>query len=218
MGEFSTELCGGTHVARTGDIGLFKIISESGIAAGVRRLEAITGLNALRWAQNQETLLKNIISEVKAQTEKDVLSKIQANANQTKALEKELAKAKAELAVHAGVKLLDNAKDLGTVSLVVAQIDAEASALRDIVTDLTGKSDKAVVLLAAVNDGKVSLCAGVSKPLTEKVKAGDLVKFAAEQVGGKGGGRPDLAQAGGTDAAKLPETLASVENWVNNLL
>ena len=218
MGEFSTELCGGTHVARTGDIGLFKIISESGIAAGVRRLEAITGLNALRWAQNQETLLKNIISEVKAQTEKDVLSKIQANANQTKALEKELAKAKAELAVNAGAKLLDNAKDLGTVSLVVAQIDAEASALRDIVTDLTGKSDKAVVLLAAVNDGKVSLCAGVSKPLTAKVKAGDLVKFAAEQVGGKGGGRPDLAQAGGTDAAKLPETLASVENWVNNLL
>ena len=218
MGEFSTELCGGTHVARTGDIGLFKIISESGIAAGVRRLEAITGLNALRWAQNQETLLKNIISEVKVQTEKDVLSKIQANANQTKALEKELAKAKAELAVHAGAKLLDNAKDLGTVSLVVAQIDAEASALRDIVTDLTGKSDKAVVLLAAVNDGKVSLCAGVSKPLTAKVKAGDLVKFAAEQVGGKGGGRPDLAQAGGTDIAKLPETLASVENWVNNLL
>ena len=218
MGEFSTELCGGTHVARTGDIGLFKIISESGIAAGVRRLEAITGLNALRWAQNQETLLKNIISEVKAQTEKDVLSKIQANANQTKALEKELAKAKAELAVHAGTKLLDNAKDLGAASLVVAQIDAEASALRDIVTDLTGKSDKAVVLLAAVNDGKVSLCAGVSKPLTAKVKAGDLVKFAAEQVGGKGGGRPDLAQAGGTDVAKLPETLASVENWVNNLL
>ena len=218
MGEFSTELCGGTHVARTGDIGLFKIISESGIAAGVRRLEAITGLNALRWAQNQETLLKNIISEVKAQTEKDVLTKIQANANQTKALEKELAKAKAELAVHAGAKLLDNAKDLGAASLVVAQIDAEASALRDIVTDLTGKSDKAVVLLAAVNDGKVSLCAGVSKPLTAKVKAGDLVKFAAEQVGGKGGGRPDLAQAGGTDVAKLPETLASVENWVNNLL
>ena len=218
MGEFSTELCGGTHVARTGDIGLFKIISESGIAAGVRRLEAITGLNALRWAQNQETLLKNIISEVKAQTEKDVLSKIQANANQTKALEKELVKAKAELAVHAGAKLLDNAKDLGAASLVVAQIDAEASALRDIVTDLTGKSDKAVVLLAAVNDGKVSLCAGVSKPLTAKVKAGDLVKFAAEQVGGKGGGRPDLAQAGGTDVAKLPETLASIENWVNNLL
>ncbi|MDK4685079.1 alanine--tRNA ligase [Kingella negevensis] len=218
MGEFSTELCGGTHVARTGDIGLFKIISEGGIAAGVRRVEAVTGLNALKLVQNQETLIKNIIAEVKAQTEKDVLTKIQANAAQAKATEKALAAAKAELAVHAGAKLLDNAKDLGAASLVVAQIDADATALRDIVTDLTGKSDKAVVLLAAVNDGKVALCAGVSKPLTAKVKAGDLVKFAAEQVGGKGGGRPDLAQAGGTDVAKLPETLASVEAFVKNLI
>ncbi len=218
MGDFSTELCGGTHVARTGDIGLFKIISEGGIAAGIRRLEAVTGFNALSLVQNQETLLKNIISEVKAQTEKDVLAKIQANANQTKALEKELAKAKAELAVHAGAKLLDNAVDLGVAKLVVAQIDAEAGALRDITTDLTGKADNAVVLLAAVNDGKVSLCAGVSKPLTAKVKAGDLVKFVAEQVGGKGGGRPDLAQAGGTDAGKLADALASVEGWVKALV
>ncbi|SNB84352.1 alanine--tRNA ligase [Kingella negevensis] len=218
MGEFSTELCGGTHVARTGDIGFFKITSEGGIAAGVRRVEAVTGLNALKLVQNQETLIKNIIAEVKAQTEKDVLTKIQANAAQAKATEKALAAAKAELAVHAGAKLLDNAKDLGAASLVVAQIDADAGALRDIVTDLTGKSDKAVVLLAAVNDGKVALCVGVSKPLTAKVKAGDLVKFAAEQVGGKGGGRPDLAQAGGTDVAKLPETLASVEAFVKNLI
>ena len=214
MGDYSTELCGGTHVARTGDIGFFKIISEGGIAAGIRRVEAITGLAALVWAQNQESLMKNIIAEVKAQTEKDVLAKIQANAANTKALEKELAKAKAELAVHAGAKLLDNAKDLGAAKLVAAQIEADAAALREIVTDLTGKSDNAVILLAAVNDGKVSLCAGVSKALTAKVKAGDLVKFAAEQVGGKGGGRPDLAQAGGTDAAKLPEMLGSVEGWV----
>ena len=218
MGEFSTELCGGTHVSRTGDIGLFKIISEGGIAAGIRRVEAITGLAALQWAQNQERLMRDIIGEVKAQTEKDVLSKIQANAAQSKALEKELSKAKAELAVHAGAKLLDSAKDLGGASLVVAQIDAEAGALRDIVTDLTGKSEQAVVLLAAVNDGKVSLCAGVSKPLTAKVKAGDLVKFVAEQIGGKGGGRPDLAQAGGTDAAKLPEALNGVEGWVSGKL
>ncbi|MBY6283148.1 alanine--tRNA ligase [Neisseria flava] len=214
MGDYSTELCGGTHVARTGDIGFFKIISEGGIAAGIRRVEAITGLAALAWAQNQESLVKNIIAEVKAQTEKDVLAKIQANAANTKALEKELAKAKAELAVHAGAKLLDNAKDLGAAKLVAAQIEADAAALREIVTDLTGKSDNAVILLAAVNDGKVSLCAGVSKPLTNKVKAGDLVKFAAEQVGGKGGGRPDLAQAGGTDAAKLPEMLNSAKDWV----
>ncbi|MBG9139777.1 alanine--tRNA ligase [Neisseria meningitidis] len=214
MGGFSTELCGGTHVSRTGDIGLFKIISEGGIAAGVRRIEAITGLNALKWAQEQERLLKDIIAETKAQTEKDVLAKIQAGAAHAKALEKELARAKAELAVHAGAKLLDDAKDLGAAKLVAAQIEADAAALREIVTDLTGKSEQAIVLLAAVNDGKVSLCAGVSKPLTGKVKAGDLVKFAAEQVGGKGGGRPDLAQAGGTDAGKLPEMLVSVESWL----
>ena len=218
MGGFSTELCGGTHVSRTGDIGLFKIISEGGIAAGVRRIEAITGLNALKWAQDQERLVKDIIAETKAQTEKDVLAKIQAGAAHAKALEKELARAKAELAVHAGAKLLDDAKDLGSAKLVAAQIEADAAALREIVTDLTGKSEQAIVLLAAVNDGKVSLCAGVSKPLTAKVKAGDLVKFAAEQVGGKGGGRPDLAQAGGTDADKLPEMLASVEGWVNSKL
>ena len=214
MGGFSTELCGGTHVSRTGDIGLFKIISEGGIAAGVRRIEAITGLNALKWAQEQERLVKDIIAETKAQTEKDVLAKIQAGAVHAKALEKELARAKAELAVHAGAKLLDDAKDLGSAKLVAAQIEADAAALREIVTDLTGKSEQAIVLLAAVNDGKVSLCAGVSKALTAKVKAGDLVKFAAEQVGGKGGGRPDLAQAGGSDVEKLPAMIESVKDWV----
>ena len=218
MGGFSTELCGGTHVSRTGDIGLFKIISEGGIAAGVRRIEAITGLNALKWAQDQERLVKDIIAETKAQTEKDVLAKIQAGAAHAKVLEKELARAKAELAVHAGAKLLDDAKDLGSAKLVAAQIEADAAALREIVTDLTGKSDNAVILLAAVNDGKVSLCAGVSKPLTAKVKAGDLVKFAAEQVGGKGGGRPDLAQAGGTDASQVGTMLDSVESWVREKL
>lgn len=214
MGGFSTELCGGTHVSRTGDIGLFKIISEGGIAAGVRRIEAITGLNALKWAQDQERLVKDIIAETKAQTEKDVLAKIQAGAAHAKVLEKELARAKAELAVHAGAKLLDDAKDLGSAKLVAAQIEADAAALREIVTDLTGKSEQAIVLLATVNEGKVSLCAGVSKPLTGKVKAGDLVKFAAEQVGGKGGGRPDLAQAGGSDVEKLPAVLDSVKDWV----
>ena len=218
MGGFSTELCGGTHVSRTGDIGLFKIISEGGIAAGVRRIEAITGLNALKWAQEQERLVKDIIAETKAQTEKDVLAKIQAGAAHAKALEKELAKAKAELAVHAGAKLLDDAKDLGSAKLVAAQIEADAAALREIVTDLTGKSEQAIVLLAAVNDGKVSLCAGVSKPLTGKVKAGDLVKFAAEQVGGKGGGRPDLAQAGGADVSQVGAMLNSAEGWVREKL
>ncbi|OAM41500.1 alanine--tRNA ligase [Eikenella halliae] len=214
MGDYSIELCGGTHVARTGDIGFFKIISEGGIAAGIRRVEAITGLAALAWAQNQESLVKNIIAEVKAQTEKDVLAKIQANAANAKALEKELAKAKAELAVHAGAKLLDNAHTVGEAKLVAAQIEADAGALRDIVTDLTGKGDNIIVLLAAVNDGKIALCAGVSKAMTAKVKAGDLVKHAAEQVGGKGGGRPDLAQAGGSDVEKLPAVLDGVKDWV----
>ena len=218
MGGFSTELCGGTHVSRTGDIGLFKIISEGGIAAGVRRIEAITGLNALKWAQEQERLVKDIIAETKAQTEKDVLAKIQAGATHAKALEKELARAKAELAVHAGAKLLDDAKDLGSAKLVAAQIEADTGALRDIVTDLTGKGDNIIVLLAAVNDGKIALCAGVSKAMTAKVKAGDLVKHAAEQVGGKGGGRADLAQAGGSDVAKLPEVLNGVSSWVSGKL
>ncbi|MDO4433057.1 MAG: alanine--tRNA ligase [Alysiella sp.] len=218
MDEFSTELCGGTHVARTGEIGLFKIISESGIAAGVRRVEAITGMKAVEFVQNQEVLLKNIYAEVKAQGEKDVLSKIQANAKTLKDLEKSLQAAKTELAVHAGAKLLNKAQDLGAARLVVAQIDADAGALRDIVGDLTGKGDNIVVLLASANDDKVALCAGVSKPLTQKVKAGDLVKFVAEQVGGKGGGRPDLAQAGGTDVAKLAGALASVEGWVKSLI
>lgn len=129
-----------------------------------------------------------------------------------------MARAKAELAVHAGAKLLDNAKDLGAAKFVAAQIEADAAALREIVTDLTGKSEQAIVLLAAVNDGKVSLCAGVSKPLTGKVKAGDLVKFAAEQVGGKGGGRPDLAQAGGMDASQVGAMLDSAEGWVREKL
>lgn len=214
MGDFSTELCGGTHVARTGDIGFFKIISEGGIAAGIRRIEAITGLNALAWAQSQERLMKEMIAEVKAQTSKDVLSKIQANNHQTKQLEKALAQAKGELAKHAANALLDNACAVGEAKLVLAQLDADATALRDIVADLTGKSAQAVVVLAAVNDGKVALCAGVAKPLTSQVKAGDLVKYVAEQVGGKGGGRPDLAQAGGSDVDKLPEALSTVEAWV----
>lgn len=214
MDDYSTELCGGTHVAQTGEIGLFKIIGEGGIAAGVRRVEAVCGAAALARVQQQEALLKQIIAEVKAQTEKDVLAKIQANATQTKQLEKSLAAAKGELAKHAGAKLLAQAQAIGGALLVAAQIDADAGALREIVTDLTGQSDKAVVLLAAVNGGKVSLCAGVSKPLTAQVKAGDLVKWAAEQLGGKGGGRPDLAQAGGTDAENVPQVLAQTADWV----
>ncbi len=218
MDDFSTELCGGTHVARTGDIGVFKIIGEGGIAAGVRRVEAVCGEAAFARIQQQEQLLKSIIAEVKAQTEKDVFAKIQAQAAHTKQLEKALAAAKSELAAQAGAKLLANAQEVKGALLVAAQMDADAAALRNIVSDLCGQSDRAVVLLAAVNEGKVSLCAGVSKPLTNQVKAGDLVKWAAEQVGGKGGGRPDLAQAGGSDAAKLPEVLHHAHTWLADKL
>ena len=217
MGDFSTELCGGTHVSRTGDIGLFKIVSEQGIAAGVRRVEAVTGLNALAWAQEQEQLIKTVVAEVKAQTADDIVTKVQAAQSHAKQLEKALAEANSKLAAHAGAALLSDAQVVGAARVIVKQMDGvDGNALRDITTDLTGKGDDLVVLLAAVVDDKISLCAGVSKALSKTIKAGDLVKTVAEQVGGKGGGRPDLAQAGGTDVAALPAALNSVVAWVQS--
>lgn len=217
MGEFSTELCGGTHVSRTGDIGLFKIVSEQGIAAGVRRVEAVTGLNALAWAQEQEQLIKTVVAEVKAQTADDIVTKVQAAQSHAKQLEKALAEANSKLAAHAGAALLNEAQAVGAARVIVKQMDGvDGNALRDITTDLTGKGDDLVVLLAAVADDKISLCAGVSKALSKTIKAGDLVKTVAEQVGGKGGGRPDLAQAGGTDVAALPAALNGVVAWVQS--
>ena len=217
MGDFSTELCGGTHVSRTGDIGLFKIVSEQGIAAGVRRVEAVTGLNALAWAQEQEQLIKTVVAEVKAQTADDIVTKVQAAQSHAKQLEKALAEANSKLAAHAGAALLNEAQVVGAARVIVKQMDGvDGNALRDITTDLTGKGDDLVVLLAAVVDDKISLCAGVSKALSKTIKAGDLVKTVAEQVGGKGGGRPDLAQAGGTDVAALPAALNSVVAWVQS--
>ena len=217
MGEFSTELCGGTHVSRTGDIGLFKIVSEQGIAAGVRRVEAVTGLNALAWAQEQEQLIKTVVAEVKAQTADDIVTKVQAAQSHAKQLEKALAEANSKLAAHAGAALLSEAQTVGAARVIVKQMDGvDGNALRDITTDLTGKGDDLVVLLAAVADDKISLCAGVSKALSKTIKAGDLVKTVAEQVGGKGGGRPDLAQAGGTDVAALPAALNGVVAWVQS--
>ena len=217
MGEFSTELCGGTHVSRTGDIGLFKIVSEQGIAAGVRRVEAVTGLNALAWAQEQEQLIKTVVAEVKAQTADDIVTKVQAAQSHAKQLEKALAEANSKLAAHAGAALLNEAQAVGAARVIVKQMDGvDGNALRDITTDLTGKGDDLVVLLAAVADDKISLCAGVSKALSKTIKAGDLVKTVAEQVGGKGGGRPDLAQAGGTDVVALPAALNGVVAWVQS--
>lgn len=214
MGDFSAELCGGTHVARTGDIGLFKIISEGGIAAGVRRIEAVTGMVSLHYVRQQEELLKVAVSEVKAQTVEDLLPKIQSIQSQAKQLEKSLLQAKGELAKQAGMTLLQQAQQLGTVRLIVRQIEADSNALREITTSLTAKGNNIVVLLAAVNEGKIAIIAGVSKELSKTVKAGELVNFVATQVGGKGGGRPDLAQAGGQDIDQLSTALSSVANWL----
>ena len=214
MGDFSAELCGGTHVARTGDIGLFKIISEGGIAAGVRRIEAVTGMVSLHYVQQQEELLKVAVSEVKAQTVEDLLPKIQSIQSHAKQLEKSLLQAKGELAKQAGMTLLQQAQQLGTARLIVRQIEADSNALREITTSLTAKGHNIVVLLAAVNEGKIAITAGVSKELSKTVKAGELVNFVATQVGGKGGGRPDLAQAGGQDVDQLATALSSVANWL----
>lgn len=214
MGEYSTELCGGTHVSRTGDIGLFKIVSESGIAAGVRRIEAVTGMVSLQYVQQQEELLKAAVAEVKAQTTDDLLTKIAAMQTHSKQLEKSLLQAKGELAKQAGMSLLAQAQSIGTARLVVSQVEADSNALREITTSLTAKGDNIVVLLAAVNAGKIAITAGVSKELTKTVKAGELVNFVATQVGGKGGGRPDLAQAGGQDVDQLETALTSVADWL----
>jgi alanyl-tRNA synthetase len=214
IGEYSTELCGGTHVARTGDIGLFKIISEGGIAAGVRRIEAVTGMVSLQFVQQQEEMLKVAVSEVKAQTIDDLMPKIRALQVQYKQLEKSLLEAKGALAKQAGMALLGQAQQVGTVRLVLSQVEADSNALREITTSLTEKGSNIVVLLAAVNEGKIIITAGVSKELSKTVKAGELVNFVATQVGGKGGGRPDLAQAGGQKVDQLDKALSGVADWV----
>ncbi|MBR3426151.1 MAG: alanine--tRNA ligase [Neisseriaceae bacterium] len=215
MGEVSAELCGGTHMERTGGIGLFKIVSESGIAAGVRRVEAITGEAALQFVRSQSELLNQIQAEIKAQTHNDILPKIENNNNKIKQLEKALQTARAEIAKGRAAELLSNAVKIGELSLIVENVgEMPATELRDFAVDLANRGDKIAVLLAAVNDGKASLVAAVSKPLTAQIKAGDMVKMVAEQIGGKGGGKPELAQAGGTNLADLPKALASVSEWV----
>lgn len=215
MGEVSAELCGGTHMDRTGGIGLFKIVSESGIAAGVRRVEAITGETALQFVRSQSELLSQIQAEIKAQTQNDILPKIENNNNKIKQLEKSLQTARAEITKGKGAEMLANATKIGEVSLIVANVgEMPANELRDFAVDLANRGDKIAVLLASVNDGKASLVAAISKPLTAQIKAGDMVKMVAEQIGGKGGGKPELAQAGGTNIAELPKALASVVEWV----
>jgi alanyl-tRNA synthetase len=212
----SRELCGGTHVARTGDIGFFKVVGETGIAAGVRRIEAVTAEGALAWVQQQEDVLTTAASALKSGPH-EVGQKITQMLDNVRHLEKELARLKSKLASSQGDELADQAVDVNGVKVLAAIMDgADSKALRESVDKLKDKLKSAAVVLAAVEGGKVSLIAGVTANLTSKIKAGELVNHVALQVGGKGGGRPDMAQAGGTDATKLPQALASVRVWVES--
>jgi alanyl-tRNA synthetase len=214
----STELCGGTHVGRTGDIGLFKILGETGVAAGVRRVEAVTGGNALRYVQEQERRVQGVSALLKTQPD-ELAERVTGILDNVRALEKELARLKAKLASGQGDDLAAQAVEVKGIKVLAATMEgADMSALRDTLDKLKDKLQSAVVVLASVADGKVSLIAGVTSALTSKVKAGELVNMVAQQVGGKGGGRPDMAQAGGTDAGQLPAALASVRAWVESRL
>jgi alanyl-tRNA synthetase len=218
MGEFSTELCGGTHVKRTGDIGFFKIVAESGVAAGIRRVEAVTAEGALAFVQSQEAALAQAAQALKAQPQ-ELNTKIAQMLDSVKALEKELARLKSKMAASQGEDLASQAVEFKGVKVLAARLEgADAKTLRETLDKLKDKLKSAAIVLAAAEGGKVSLIAGVTPDLTARVKAGELVNFVAQQVGGKGGGRPDMAQAGGTDPAKLPEALASVKAWVEQKL
>lgn len=219
FGEFSTELCGGTHVSRTGDIGFFKIVGETGIASGVRRVEAVTGDNALNYVRDLEGRLDRIGERVRASRD-DAETRVEQLSDRARKLEKELDRLRKQLASGQGGDLTNQAKEIDGLKLVAARLDgADAKALRDAVDQLKNKlGSAAVVLGAATDDGKVRLVAGVTKDRVNDIKAGELVNFVAEQVGGKGGGRPDMAQAGGTEAGKLDDALAGVEQWVRQQL
>ena len=214
----SRELCGGTHVTRTGDIGLFKIVSEGGVAAGIRRIEAVTGANALTLVQSLASRVNETASVLKVQPE-EITQRIQQIQDQVKTLEKDLAAMKSKMASGQGDELLSQAVDIkGLKVLAVMLPDADASTLRVVMDKMKDQLKSAAIVLAAVNEGKVSLIAGVTADATNKVKAGELVNFVAQQVGGKGGGRADMAQAGGTDPQGLPAALAGVQAWVGERL
>jgi alanyl-tRNA synthetase len=218
MGEFSTELCGGTHVKRTGDIGLFKIVSEGGVASGIRRVEAVTGAGALEYVQRQERELAAVAASLKAQPQ-EIVAKVGQILDNVKALEKELGRLKSKLAASQGDDLLSQAVDVKGAKLLSAMLEgADAKALRETLDKLKDKLKSCVVVLGAAQDGKAAIIAGVSADLTGKVKAGELVNFVALQVGGKGGGRPDMAQAGGTQPEKLGAALDSVQAWIEQRL
>lgn len=218
MGAISTELCGGTHAKHTGDIGLFKIVSEAGIAAGVRRIEAVTGEAAIEYMQQLNKNLDQAAAIVKADSH-SVVEKTLALQDRTKQLEKELTQLKAKLASQQGANLIEQASDINGIKVLVANLEgADPKSLRGSVDELKTKLGSGIIVLGVAGDEKVSLIAGVTKDLTSKVKAGELVNMVAQQVGGKGGGRPDMAMAGGSDAQALPGALDSVSGWLSERL
>ncbi|MEK8376434.1 alanine--tRNA ligase [Escherichia coli] len=215
MGDFSTELCGGTHASRTGDIGLFRIISESGTAAGVRRIEAVTGEGAITTIHADSDRLSEVAHLLKGDSN-NLADKVRSVLERTRQLEKELQQLKEQAAAQESANLSSKAIDVNGVKLLVSELSGvEPKMLRTMVDDLKNQLGSTIIVLATVAEGKVSLIAGVSKDVTDRVKAGELIGMVAQQVGGKGGGRPDMAQAGGTDAAALPAALASVKGWVS---
>ncbi|CTR52411.1 alanine--tRNA ligase [Escherichia coli] len=215
MGDFSTELCGGTHASRTGDIGLFRIISESGTAAGVRRIEAVTGEGAIATVHADSDRLSEVAHLLKGDSN-NLADKVRSVLERTRQLEKELQQLKEQAAAQESANLSSKAIDVNGIKLLVSELSGvEPKMLRTMVDDLKNQLGSTIIVLATVAEGKVSLIAGVSKDVTDRVKAGELIGMVAQQVGGKGGGRPDMAQAGGTDAAALPAALASVKGWVS---
>jgi alanyl-tRNA synthetase len=216
-GDYSVELCGGTHVSSTGDIGVFKITSEGGVASGVRRIEAVTGKGALEWVDANLRSLDNVAQVLKSNRDQ-AAQKVEQLQRRNKELEKELAATKQQL-LTGGADTQHDVVEIGGIQVLVKRMDgADAKTLRDAVDKFKDKLQSAIVVLGSVEDGKVRLAAGVTKNNTDRIRAGDVIKPVAEQVGGKGGGRPDFAQAGGSDAGSLDAALASVQGWVSDHL
>ena len=218
MGDFSSELCGGTHVNRTGDIGLLKITSEAGIASGVRRIEAVTGEVALDVIEATQHRLQTVAASLKAKPD-NIEEKTEQLVQRARQLEKELDSLKSKLASSAGSDLASSAESIGGINVLAAQLEgADSKSLRDTVDQLKNKLSPAAIILSAVDGDKITLIAGVTKDITDKIRAGDLVAHVATQVGGKGGGRPDMAQGGGNQADKLADALTSVNDWISSKL
>jgi len=216
--DFSVELCGGTHVARTGDIGLVRVVSESGVAAGVRRIEGVTGAAALDLIDQAEQQLASVCDAVKGNPD-NVAAKVSALRGENRELEKEISRLKQKLASSAGGDLTTGAVEVNGVKVLAANVDgADAKSLRDTLDQVKNKLGSGIILLSAIDGDKVALAAGVTKDLTDRVKAGDLMREFAQRLGGKGGGRPDMAQGGGSDVAALPEVLKTVPAWVESVL